>query len=108
MKNKNVKTVWAVFSTRNEYGSFDEVDDFKGAYELKNEADKQAKGQGWYGGDGHVEQRTAVRYGNGWYITSHTLPIKLNIKHVDQTKTIREQALKKLTQKEKMLLGLED
>ena len=107
MKNI-VKKVWAVYSTNDEYGRYDEIDDLKGVYEDKKVAEKAADGQGWYGGQGNVEERTAVKAGGGWWLTQMPFTVKLNEKHVDPRKALRKKALGKLTREERAALELEE
>lgn len=103
-----IKTVWAVFANHDEYGRYDEVDDLLGVYEYKTDADREAQGKGWYGGEGTVEERTAIPYGNKWYLTQTPFPVKLNQKHLDPRKVLRKKALSKLTREERAALELED
>ena len=107
-KKENVLKVWAVFTNHDEYGRYDEVDDLLGVYEYKTDADRAASRQGWYGGDGTVEERTAIRSGNQWFLTQFPFSVKLNQKHVDPRKTLKQKALSKLTRAERAALELEE
>ena len=105
-KPVNIKKVWVVFTNHDEHGQYDEVNDLLGVYEYKTDADREAQGQGWYGGEGTVEERIAIRCDGKWFLTQNPVPVKLNKKHGDNRKALRKSALRKLNAREKEVLGL--
>jgi hypothetical protein len=101
-------TVWAAYITVDEYGRHG---DLKGIYTTEDDAEKAADGIGWYGGRGSVNERKAVEAGNSKYFllddeVDYLIPI--NKKISDEADKARRAALRKLTVKEREMLGLED
>jgi hypothetical protein len=110
MNNMKPIKVWAIYTTTNEWGN-------KGGLVIVTdsevEADKHNEGVGWYGGQGHKEERLAIRIGNSpihFFLIDGEVdyPIKLNEKMGLAESKIKKNALKKLTDVEKAVLGLGD
>lgn len=71
-------------------------------------AKAQAAGKGWYGGDGDVIQRKAVKIDGKVYLLDefHPKPVDLDGEQAKVKARIRQEALKKLSDVEKDALGL--
>ncbi len=73
-----------------------------------NQADMAAKGQGWYGGNGHVTPVTIIQideFGSNFELVSDA-PVLLDVNLVDLAKQKRREALAKLTPEEISILGI--
>ena len=99
-------TVHTVHETVDEYGRNGAL---VGIFHHESEARAAAKGKGWYGGEGSVEQRLAIETAEGAYLldrSSTGMPATMD---TDLVKLRRDQiaaAKAKLTPEELRLLGV--
>lgn len=97
--------IYAVYTTENEYGRLGSC---VGFFSKSNDADLAAKGQGWYGGNGVVQPRRAIQIDNEYFLLDkdfHTkIIIDTNLHKLEEQK--KAEALAKLTEEDKILLGL--
>lgn len=74
----------------------------------RGEAEKAAKGQGWYGGMGAVDPEVVLADGPLFYLLKEPGPVQVLDKWVnpDEKQRKRDEALAKLTDEEIQLLGI--
>lgn len=97
---------YAVYETTDEMGRRGQL---IGVYTDEYEAKKQAKGVGWYGGQGDVAPVSLLITEDGKnFMLQVKAPIDLNTNFPELAKKKRKSALSKLTKEEKVLLGLEE
>ena len=79
-----------------------------GYYRSHTSAASAVIGSGWYGGTGHVSEGHAVQLENGqWYLLANSgYSIDLDGEQAKLDAKLREQALGKLSNEEKRVLGI--
>lgn len=102
-KSYEIKEVYSVYTTTDEYGRRGRL---VGHFSDKTEADNQAQGQGWYGGKGDVVKIYSITIDGNTFALQSKETIKLNEIYGDEYYK-KQNALAKLTDEEKKLLGLE-
>ena len=101
-----IETVYVVWETLNEYGKKGQC---VGVYDNKVKAEDIAKGRGWYGGNGAIDERTAIVNGNDeCFVLDNTIKegIPLNIDYATHLKEAKAEALSKIIDSAKRILGL--
>lgn len=97
--------IYAVYTTENEYG---QLGSCIGFFTKASDANLVAEGKGWYGGKGVVQTRRAIQVDDKYYLLDkyfHTqIIIDTDLEKFKEKK--KEEALAKLTEEEKILLGL--
>lgn len=77
-----------------------------GYFSDKKVAQQVAKGKGWYGGDGYIDQKMALDTGNGVYLIADENPIDLDNEFSMRKDELKASALSKLTPDELRALGV--
>lgn len=77
-----------------------------GFFSSRNDAERFAKGQGWWGSNGVVRERSAIVIDDQIYLLERPDPIDLDRKAEIKTLEIKKQALSKLTEEEKRALNI--
>lgn len=81
--------------------------DLIGVFFSAEEADKAAKGKGWYGGQGEVRERAVLMDESGSvYILESAAPITPGVNLPEEHKAKVRAALDKLTPEDRALLGI--
>jgi len=101
---RTFQQVWEVYTTTNEYGSKGKT---IGYFTDEKLAKTAAAKQGWYGGEGGIGKRWALYQDDGWIIVEKPELVQLDVDMIKYKENAKKAALEKLTQEERVLLGLE-
>jgi hypothetical protein len=70
------------------------------------QAEGAAKGIGWYGGNGYVEDAPALRIDGAVYLLRERDPIDMDAKQAQRDADLRAKTLAALTEEQKRVLGI--
>jgi hypothetical protein len=100
---KDLKKIYKVWSTSDEYGRNHEL---IGYFSTKQGADMAAAGKGWWGGNGNVEEGYATKIDGDWYELKQIVPIIIDRDLVKHQEALKKKALAKLSPEELAALNL--
>jgi len=105
--NLEIKTYYVVHRTRDEWGH---KGDFVGIFTDKEKAKVASENKGWYGGPGSIEKHKGFEHGENVLILreyDQTVFLVADRDYEEYKTKLQESGLAKLTQAEKLALGLE-
>lgn len=83
--------------------------DLVGFYYDSEDAEDAARGHGWYGGNGVIEKTFALKINDdSYFLLIQPEPVPIDVNLAAKKEGERKAALRKLTAKERELLGLPD
>jgi non-canonical (house-cleaning) NTP pyrophosphatase len=104
LSKRTFQQVWEAYTTENEYGRKGRT---IGYFTDEKKAKLAAAKMGWYGSEGGICQRWALYQDDGWIIVEKPELVQLDVDMSKYKENAKKAALEKLTQEERILLGLE-
>jgi len=72
----------------------------------REKAEQAAKGKAWYGGDGFVQGRAALRIDGDVWVLAERNPIDLDSVQREQDKRLRDETIAGLSAEQRRVLGI--
>jgi hypothetical protein len=102
--SRRFQHVWEAYTTIDEYGRKGKT---IGYFSDEKKAKIAAAKMGWYGGEGGLTRHWALSQDDGWIIVVMPEAVPLDVDMIKYKENAKKAALAKLTQEERVLLGLE-
>lgn len=99
----HIEQAYKVSATTDDRGRIGET---IGYYTTKINAGKAAKGVGWYGGAGDIKAVWTIHHDDRIYVLADAQPIVLDRTLPEYREELRQKALAKLNEDDKLALGL--
>jgi hypothetical protein len=104
MNSYQIIKLWSVHTTVNEWGA---VGSLVGYFTSEDKAKVAAEGRGWWGGEGAIRETAGITVHPGLtFPLADITPLKLDVDLITDAAKVRQDALKKLTPREREILGV--